>query len=245
MKGNLTDKELNILIRENKFHQCEGIGKERICVTIEAVADLPTRYGHFKIVAFYDRKNKKEHVALVHGNVIDKEDVVVRLHSECLTGDVFGSMRCDCNSQLTAALEVIGRCKRGLLIYLRQEGRGIGLLNKIKAYALQEQGLDTGEANIALGFKDDEREYSVAAHIIKSLKIRSIRLMTNNPHKIAELKQYGIKITQRIPLVVPPNKYNKSYLETKKRRFGHLLGNILDSMCEQGEDILFKVKKAE
>lgn len=225
VKG-LSKKAILELLAENRDHECEGIGRDKICGRITAVADLPSRYGKFQAVAFYNNRDNKDHAALIHGNVVNQEDVVVRLHSECLTGDVFGSLRCDCHDQLITALHTIEKVKAGVLIYLRQEGRGIGFSNKMKAYALQEEGLDTKEANIALGFRDDEREYSVAAHIIRSLKIKSVRLMTNNPHKIADLEQYGVKITERIPLIIQPNKYNRFYLETKEKKFGHLLEGI-------------------
>lgn len=246
MKGfakGLTKKDIMDLLDENRGHECAGIGRDKICVRIVAIADLPSQYGQFQAVAFYNNRDNKEHAALVHGNVIDQEDVVVRLHSECLTGDVFGSLRCDCHDQLVTALRTIEKLKMGVLIYLRQEGRGIGFTNKIKAYALQEEGLDTKEANIALGFRDDEREYSVAAHIIRSLRISSVRLMTNNPRKIAELEQYGVKVTERIPLIIPPNKYNRFYLETKEKKFGHLLEGVADRLNEQMEVALFKKGK--
>ncbi len=236
----LTKKEIVDLLEKNRDHDCDGIGRDKICVRIVAIADLPSKYGQFQAVAFFNNRDNKEHAALVHGNVIDQEEVIVRLHSECLTGDVFGSLRCDCHDQLVAALRTIGKMKMGVLIYLRQEGRGIGFSNKIKAYALQEEGLDTKEANIALGFRDDEREYSVAAHIVKSLKIRSVRLMTNNPRKITELEQYGIKVTERIPLIIPPNKYNRFYLETKEKKFGHLLEDVAERFNEQMDAPLFK-----
>lgn len=225
VKG-LSKKAILELLAENRDHECEGIGRDKICGRITAVADLPSRYGKFQAVAFYNNRDNKDHAALIHGNVVNQEDVVVRLHSECLTGDVFGSLRCDCHDQLITALHTIEKVKAGVLIYLRQEGRGIGFSNKMKAYALQEEGLDTKEANIALGFRDDEREYSVAAHIIRSLNIKSVRLMTNNPHKIADLEHYGVKITERIPLIIQPNKYNRFYLETKEKKFGHLLEGI-------------------
>ena len=247
MKGfgeGLTKKDIKDLLEENRDHECEGIGRDKICIRIESIADLPSKYGQFHVVAFYNNRDDKENAALVHGNVINQEDVTVRLHSECLTGDVFGSLRCDCHDQLVTALRTIGKMKMGMLIYLRQEGRGIGFINKIKAYALQEEGLDTGEANIALGFHDDEREYSVAAHIIQSLKIRSVRLMTNNPQKIAELKQYGISIVERIPLIIPPNKYNRFYLETKEKKFGHFLGGAADRFQDQMDVPLFKRGKS-
>ena len=156
------------------------------------------------------------------------ENVPVRVHSECLTGDVMGSLRCDCRDQLESALRKIGKMEKGILLYMRQEGRGIGLINKIRAYGLQEHGYDTVEANIALGFRDDERDYSVAAHMLESLKVRSIQLITNNPKKIQDLEKNGICVTGRIPHIMQPNKYNRFYLETKATKSGHLIdfGNI-------------------
>jgi GTP cyclohydrolase II len=155
--------------------------------------------------------------------VIGASNVPVRLHSECLTGDVMGSLRCDCRDQLEAALKKLGRMERGMVLYLRQEGRGIGLINKIRAYSLQDAGLDTVEANLALGFRDDERDYAVAAHMLMSLKIESVQLMTNNPKKIAQLTQYGIKVDGRIPHIMEPNEYNRFYLETKAAKSGHMI----------------------
>jgi len=157
------------------------------------MAELPTRFGDFHIVAFSNNKDNKEHIAIIKGDVIGADDVPVRLHSECLTGDAIGSLRCDCRDQLEAALKKIGEMERGMVLYLRQEGRGIGLTNKVCAYALQDTGLDTVEANLALGFRDDERDYAVAAHMIHSLKVNSIKLMTNNPKKIAQLEPFGLK----------------------------------------------------
>jgi GTP cyclohydrolase II len=192
-------------------------------VTIEAVAELPTRFGDFHIIAFSNTRDKKEHVAIVKGDVFDSEDVPVRLHSECLTGDVMGSLRCDCRDQLEAALKKISEMDKGIVLYLRQEGRGIGLVNKIRAYSLQDQGLDTVEANLALGFRDDERDYAVAANMLHALRIKSIRLMTNNPKKIAQLEQYGVKVNERIPHLLPSNNHNRFYLETKAAKSGHLI----------------------
>jgi GTP cyclohydrolase II len=191
-------------------------------VKVVAVAELPTRTGPFRIVAFWNNRDKKEHIAMVHGDVIGGSEVPVRLHSECLTGDVMGSLRCDCRDQLTEGLAAIRRHERGVLLYLRQEGRGIGLVNKIRAYALQEQGLDTVEANLALGFRDDERDYAVAAHMLHSLEIRSVRLITNNPEKMRQLEQHRVPVVARIPHVIPPNEFNRFYLQTKARRSGHL-----------------------
>jgi GTP cyclohydrolase II len=212
---------LKDLVIRDRDHECDGFGPERLCVRIVSVADLPTRFGDFRIVAFWNNRDEKEHVAIVRGDVVGAENVSTRLHSECLTGDAIGSLRCDCRDQLEAALSTIGGLDRGLVLYLRQEGRGIGLINKVRAYALQDQGLDTVEANQALGFRDDERDYSIAAHMIHSLGIRSIRLMTNNPQKIGQLTQHHVKVTDRIPHVIPPNRHNRFYLETKAERSGH------------------------
>jgi GTP cyclohydrolase II len=190
---------------------------------VDAVADLPSRFGNFRIVAFWNNRDGKEHVAMVHGDVMGSEDLPTRLHSECLTGDAMGSLRCDCRDQLEASLRTLGAMERGLVLYMRQEGRGIGLINKVRAYALQDRGLDTVDANLVLGFRNDERDYAIAAHMLVSLNVGSIRLMTNNPNKIQQLEQYGIKITGRIPHVMPATKYNRFYLETKAARSGHYI----------------------
>ncbi len=211
------------LLNESKEHNCEGFGKDHICMRIAAIADLPTRFGNFQIVAFYNNVDYREHVAIVAGDVVGAEDVPVRIHSECLTGDALGSLRCDCRDQLEAALRAIDEMGLGIVLYMRQEGRGIGLTNKIRAYGLQDYGYDTVEANLALGFQDDEREYSAAAHMLASLKVRSIRLMTNNPRKIKALEQLGVRVTGRIPHIIPPNEHNRFYLETKARKSGHML----------------------
>ena len=219
----LTHMQIKELLDENLEHSCEGYGRDHICVKIAAVADLPSRFGDFHVLAFHNNIDDKEHAAFVHGDVSGAEDVPVRLHSECLTGDAIGSLRCDCRDQLETSLKTIGEMEKGILLYLRQEGRGIGLTNKIRAYGLQDHGYDTVDANIALGFLDDEREYSIAAHMLDSLKVKSIHLMTNNPKKINALKDYGIRITDRIPLIIPPNPYNSFYLETKAQKSGHML----------------------
>src|SRR6266850_5959116 len=211
---------LDQLVERDKDHDCDGFGVHHVCVRVEAVADLPTRFGSYRIVAFWNNRDGKEHVALVHGDVMGAEDLPTRLHSECLTGDVAGSLRCDCRDQLEVALRKIATMERGVVLYMRQEGRGIGLINKVRAYALQDRGLDTVEANVALGFRDDERDYAVAAHMLASLNIGSIRLMTNNPRKIEQLQTLGIKVSGRIPHVIPANEINRAYLQTKAARSG-------------------------
>src|SRR5262245_624566 len=215
---------LDDLVERDKDHNCEGFGVHQICVRVEAVADLPSRFGTFRIVAFWNNRDGKDHVALVHGDIMGRDDVPTRLHSECLTGDAIGSLRCDCRDQLEVALHTLGAMERGLVLYMRQEGRGIGLVNKVRAYALQDQGLDTVDANLALGFRDDERDYAVAAHMLASLNVRSVRLMTNNPKKIQELEKLGAKVSGRIPHVIPANDLNRFYLQTKASRSGHLIG---------------------
>lgn len=219
----LTQMHIKVLLDESRAHACDGVGPDHVCVKIAAIAELPSRFGQFHIVAFYNNHDDKEHVAIVRGDVTNAENVPVRVHSECLTGDVIGSLRCDCRDQLESALRMIGKMDQGILLYMRQEGRGISLINKIRAYGLQEHGYDTVEANLALGFRDDERDYSVAAHMLESLKIKSIRLITNNPKKIEELKKNGVFVTGRIPHIMQPNQYNRFYLETKANKSGHLM----------------------
>jgi GTP cyclohydrolase II len=230
---------LEDLVERDKDHDCSGFGPHHICVKVEAVADLPTRFGGFRIVAFWNNRDAKEHIALVHGDVMGASEVPTRLHSECLTGDALGSLRCDCRDQLEVALRKLSSMERGLLLYLRQEGRGIGLLNKIRAYALQDRGLDTVEANRALGFRDDERNYEIAAHMLASLNVGSIRLMTNNPDKIAQLQRYGMRVTGRISHVIPPNEFNREYLLTKAARSGHQIAfDGKPHLPEQNEPVL-------
>jgi GTP cyclohydrolase II len=229
------------LVERDRDHDCGGFGAHRVCVKVDAVADLPTRFGRFRIVAFWNNRDGKEHIAMVHGDVMGADDVPTRLHSECLTGDAMGSLRCDCRDQLEAALRDLGSRERGLLLYLRQEGRGIGLINKVRAYALQDGGLDTVDANLALGFRDDERDYAIAAHMLASLNVSSIRLMTNNPDKIRQLEQLGIRVVARIPHVMRPNDHNRFYLETKAARSGHYID--LDGkqhLEEQGEPVIIE-----
>lgn len=195
----------------------------RSAVRISATAHLPTRFGHFQVVAFHSPSDGKEHLALVRGEVAGQERVPVRLHSECLTGDALGSLRCDCRDQLELALREIESRRFGVLLYMRQEGRGIGLENKIRAYRLQEEGLDTIEANEALGFKADERDYEIAARMLEALDVRSILLLSNNPRKIENLRGHGIRVEGRVPLTVRANRHNARYLETKRLKGGHLL----------------------
>lgn len=201
-----------------RLEQADGLVVEKY-----AEATLPTKHGDFRIVAFVNNLDFKEHVALIHGE-IDAEPVVpTRIHSECLTGDVFGSLKCDCGEQLERAQKQLGSAASGLILYMRQEGRGIGLANKIKAYSLQDQGMDTVQANLHLGFDDDLRDYTVAAEMLRLLGAGTISLITNNPRKVQGLRDNGVTVTERQPLVTLPNPHNKSYLETKRKKSGHLL----------------------
>ena len=188
-----------------------------------AEADLPTEFGHFKVIGYQSMIDRREHIALVKGEPAGKENVLVRMHSECMTGDVFASLRCDCGEQLEAAMRQIEAEGHGAIVYLRQEGRGIGLGNKLKAYALQDEGMDTVEANESLGFQADLRDYGIGAQILLDLGLRSIRVLTNNPKKIIGLDGYDIEITARVPLAVEHNDHNKQYLATKRTKLGHLL----------------------
>lgn len=188
-----------------------------------AEANLPTKFGEFKAVAYKSDVDTAEHVALVMGDVVNSKPVLVRVHSECLTGDVFGSLRCDCGEQIALAMQAIAKEGRGVLLYMRQEGRGIGFHNKIRAYALQDKGLDTVEANISLGFAADLRDYGIGAQILTDLGIQEIRLLTNNPKKVISLEGHGLKVVQIVPIVVTPNPHNQRYLETKKNKMGHML----------------------
>ncbi len=189
-------------------------------------ADLPTSYGHFKIIPFRQKSNGLEHVALVKGTWEENEPVLVRVHSSCATGDIFGSKRCECGEQLHLAMQAVEKEGKGAVIYLNQEGRGIGLMDKIAAYKLQEEGLDTVEANIHLGYKADERDYGVGASILREIGIKKMRLMTNNPVKRIGLEGYGLEIVENVPIEIETNKYNSDYMKTKKEKMGHTLKNL-------------------
>ena len=196
-----------------------------------ARATLPTQWGDFDIVVYRQKSNGLEHMALIKGEWAEDEPILVRMHSSCATGDILGSCRCDCGAQLHKAMEMVEKAGKGVIVYLNQEGRGIGLFNKIKAYKLQDEGLDTVEANLKLGFKADERDYGVGASILHDLGVRNVRLMTNNPQKRAGLEGYGIKIVENVPIVIAPNPHNAHYLETKEKDMGHTLG--LFSSCKK------------
>jgi GTP cyclohydrolase II len=216
-----------------------SVAPEPVRVDIAGVAQLPSQFGDFRVVVFSNNRDGKEHLAMVRGEVFGAHDVVTRVHSECLTGDVLASLRCDCRPQLERSLRHVGSLRRGIVLYLRQEGRGIGLTNKIRAYGLQEAGLDTVEANVALGFDDDQREYGVAAAMLRTLGVRSIHLMTNNPDKLQKLEAEGVLVRERLPVLVEPNPHNQRYLSTKARRSGHLLKLDLDAGAglEGGVDV--------
>jgi 3,4-dihydroxy 2-butanone 4-phosphate synthase/GTP cyclohydrolase II len=201
---------------------CSGCSV-KLCVKLVASADFPTDYGNFRILGFVNNKDGKDHTVVLKGEIGDGENLLCRIHSACLTGDAFGSRRCDCGDQLHAALSAIEREGRGLILYQQAEGRGIGLTNKLRAYVLQDRGLDTLEANTTLGFEPDERDYIVPAEMLKKIGVKSLRLLTNNPEKVERLSELGIRIVERLPLQPSTHKDNERYLKTKKDRFGHWL----------------------
>lgn len=195
---------------------------------VERVANtkMPTKYGDFRAYAYINKLNGEHHVALVKGDIGDGEDLLVRVHSECLTGDAFGSLRCDCGEQFASAMRAVNEEGRGVVLYMRQEGRGIGLVNKLRAYELQDKGMDTLEANLALGFKGDEREYFIGARILRDLGVKTMRLLTNNPDKVYQLSEFGLEIVDRVPIQMPATEHDRFYLQTKKEKMGHILEGV-------------------
>ncbi len=204
-------------------NRTERVKSADVTVHRQVAARIPTRYGTFQLMLFTNNYDHKDHMALIMGDVEGRENVIVRVHSECFTGDVLGSLRCDCGEQLDQAMEMVAKAGQGVILYLRQEGRGIGLLDKLRAYNLQDEGLDTVEANLQLGHEPDERDYTVAALMIKEMGIRSVNLITNNPKKISELKRLGVLVRQRMPIEITPHPENLHYLRTKAKRMDHLL----------------------
>lgn len=194
-----------------------------VCVKVVSVADFPSEFGNFQIIGFVNNKDGKDHIVVLKGEVGDGEGILTRVHSACLTGDSLGSRRCDCGPQLREALKLIEREGRGIVLYHQEEGRGIGLVNKLRAYALQDSGYDTLEANIALGFEADERDYRIPAEMLKKLGVKSVRLLTNNPEKVADMETNGIRVAERVQHELPVHSHDRDYLQTKKERFGHFL----------------------
>jgi GTP cyclohydrolase II len=221
----LTEEQITKLLDASEKEVC---ATDECCVQLVAVANLPSRFGEFQVCGLVSPCDGKEHTAIIKGDIVNKERVLTRIHSECLTGDVMGSKRCDCRDQLLESLRRIEEEGEGVLLYLRQEGRNIGLTEKIRAYSLQDHGLDTVEANIHLGYKPDERDYGIAANILKNLMVKSIRLMTNNPQKIAQLRKAGVQIVERVPIITEQTEYNRDYIQTKATKSRHLFGEFAD-----------------
>lgn len=215
-------QDLEFLRKCPKAIDCAACTEEA-CVMVASAADFPTRYGHFTIIGFVNNRDRKDHIVILKGEIGDGEDMLVRVHSACLTGDALGSLRCDCGPQLHHALARIEKEGRGIVLYHQEEGRGIGLVNKLRAYALQDSGYDTLDANVALGFKPDERDYRIPAEMLKKLGVKSVRLMTNNPEKVEAMEAWGVRVSARVQHELPPHEHNLDYLATKKERFGHLL----------------------
>lgn len=218
----IIDQDIESLRRCPMRLECASCQMET-CVKVVSVADFPTAYGHFQIIGFVNNKDRKDHIVVQKGEIGDGKGLLVRIHSACLTGDALGSLRCDCGPQLHLALKRIEAEGRGIVLYHQEEGRGIGLVNKIRAYALQDSGYDTVDANTALGFAADGRDYRVPAEMLKKLGVESVRLMTNNPEKVADMERNGIAVTERVRHELPAHGDDRRYLETKRERFGHLL----------------------
>ncbi len=215
-------QDIEFLRKCPKSLDCSSCSEE-ICVMVASVADFPTEFGHFTIIGFVNNRDRKDHIVILKGNIGDGENMLTRVHSACLTGDALGSMRCDCGPQLRHALKRIEAEGRGIVLYHQEEGRGIGLVNKLRAYALQDKGYDTYDANIALGFKADEREYRIPAEMLKKLGVKSVRLLTNNPEKVEAMEKSGVHVSERVQHELPPHEHDHLYLETKRERFGHFL----------------------
>ena len=218
----ILDRDVSNYRSCNYDWDCENCS-ETLCISLIGIAELPTKYGKFKILGFANNKDEKDHIAVVKGDVSGQENVLTRLHSSCLTGDAIGSLRCDCGPQLHTALAMLEEAGQGVLLYMQQEGRGIGLANKIKAYQLQDGGVDTYDANLHLGFEPDGRDYEISAAMLERLGVRSVRLLTNNPDKVQQLETHGTVITERVRLELPGNEHVDAYMKTKKERFGHEL----------------------